>query len=51
MSKIIFLEDVIDRQRLNSLSALSGTIYPTSIRSTGIGWAFGVGRVGAILVA
>lgn len=31
------------------LSALAGTIYPTLIRATGAGWAFGVGRVGAIL--
>lgn len=31
------------------LNALSGTLYPTYIRSTGSGWAFGVGRVGSIL--
>jgi len=31
------------------LSAVAGTIYPTVIRATGAGWAFGVGRVGAIL--
>ena len=31
------------------LNAVSGTIYPTYIRSTGAGWAFGVGRVGSIL--
>lgn len=31
------------------LSAVAGTIYPTAIRATGAGWAFGVGRVGAIL--
>ncbi len=31
------------------LNALSGSIYPTYIRSTGSGWAFGVGRVGSIL--
>nr|WP_276322976.1 MFS transporter [Paraburkholderia silviterrae] len=31
------------------LNAIAGTIYPTNIRSTGLGWAFGVGRVGAIL--
>jgi MFS transporter, AAHS family, 4-hydroxybenzoate transporter len=30
------------------LNALSGTIYPTFIRSTGAGWAFGIGRVGSI---
>ncbi len=31
------------------LNAVAGTIYPTMIRATGVGWAFGVGRVGAIL--
>jgi AAHS family 4-hydroxybenzoate transporter-like MFS transporter len=28
---------------------LSATIYPTAVRSTGVGWALGVGRVGAII--
>ena len=31
------------------LNAISGSIYPTYIRSTGAVWAFGVGRVGSIL--
>jgi MFS transporter, AAHS family, 4-hydroxybenzoate transporter len=31
------------------LNAISGTIYPTYIRSSGAGWAFGVGRIGSIL--
>ncbi len=31
------------------LNAISGSIYPTYVRSTGAGWAFGVGRVGSIL--
>lgn len=31
------------------LSALAADVYPTSIRSTGIGWAIGVGRVGALV--
>ena len=30
------------------LNAVSGTFYPTYIRSTGSGWALGVGRVGSI---
>ncbi len=30
------------------LNVLGATIYPTSIRSTGIGWALGVGRIGSI---
>ncbi len=31
------------------LNALEATIYPTDLRSTGIGWALGVGRAGAIV--
>jgi AAHS family 4-hydroxybenzoate transporter-like MFS transporter len=32
-----------------SLNAVAADIYPTAIRSTGIGWAFGAGRVGSIV--
>jgi len=31
------------------LNALAGTIYPTFVRSSGAGWALGVGRIGSIL--
>ena len=31
------------------LNALAGTCYPTFIRSTGAGWALGIGRIGSIL--
>jgi len=31
------------------LNASVGIIYPTEIRSNGVGWAFGIGRFGAIL--
>jgi AAHS family 4-hydroxybenzoate transporter-like MFS transporter len=30
-------------------NALTADFYPTAIRSTGIGWALGIGRVGSIL--
>jgi MFS transporter, AAHS family, 4-hydroxybenzoate transporter len=30
-------------------NALSATSYPTTIRSTGVGWALGIGRVGSIV--
>ena len=33
----------------NLLNALSAQLYPPAIRSTGVGWAFGIGRTGAIL--
>jgi MFS transporter, AAHS family, 4-hydroxybenzoate transporter len=31
------------------INVLSAIIYPTSIRSTGVGWALGIGRIGAIV--
>jgi AAHS family 4-hydroxybenzoate transporter-like MFS transporter len=34
-----------------NLSAYSATVYPTQIRSTGLGWIIGIGRLGAIFGA
>lgn len=31
------------------MNGLSGSVYPTEIRATGSGWAFGVGRIGNIV--
>ena len=31
------------------INAFAGTFYPTSLRSTGVGWGLGVGRAGAIV--
>jgi MFS transporter, AAHS family, 4-hydroxybenzoate transporter len=31
------------------INVLSAILYPTSVRSTGVGWALGVGRIGAIV--
>lgn len=31
------------------MNALAAGIYPTAIRSTGVGWALGVGRIGSII--
>lgn len=31
------------------MNAFAAAIYPTAIRSTGIGWALGVGRLGSIV--
>jgi MFS transporter, AAHS family, 4-hydroxybenzoate transporter len=46
---IVFLAgaSVIGSQFL--LNGLAAVIYPTRVRSTGIGWALGVGRIGSIL--
>jgi MFS transporter, AAHS family, 4-hydroxybenzoate transporter len=31
------------------INSLAGTLYPTYMRSTGTGWAFGIGRIGSIV--
>jgi AAHS family 4-hydroxybenzoate transporter-like MFS transporter len=33
----------------NASHALSSEFYPTHIRSTGVGWALGIGRIGSIV--
>jgi len=33
----------------NAMNAAAAMVYPTYIRSTGVGWCLGVGRIGAIL--
>jgi MFS transporter, AAHS family, 4-hydroxybenzoate transporter len=35
----------------NAMNALASIIYPTYIRSTGVGWALGIGRIGTIVGA
>jgi AAHS family 4-hydroxybenzoate transporter-like MFS transporter len=33
----------------NSANVLAAVFYPTYIRSTGVGWALGIGRIGSIV--
>ncbi|HXE27946.1 MAG TPA: MFS transporter [Stellaceae bacterium] len=33
----------------NGLNAYAGVLYPTFVRSTGVGWALGIGRIGGVL--
>ena len=32
-----------------AVNALAASYYPTTLRSTGIGWSLGVGRIGSII--
>ena len=32
-----------------ALNAYTASIYPTSVRAVGLGWALGIGRIGAIV--
>jgi AAHS family 4-hydroxybenzoate transporter-like MFS transporter len=31
------------------INALAASVYPTAVRSTGVGWALGIGRIGSIV--
>ena len=45
---LVFLAGVALIGGQGGLNALSGILYPTQARSTGAGWALGVGRIGSI---
>jgi benzoate transport len=44
-----FLVGVSVQGGFNGFWAVAARLYPAQIRSTGVGWALGVGRVGAVL--
>ncbi len=46
---LVFLLGCFIQGAQAGLNALAATFYPTAIRSTGIGWALGVGRLGSIV--
>lgn len=46
---IIFLIGILQQGGFTGLYAIAAKVYPTEIRSTGIGWAVGLGRSGAVV--
>jgi AAHS family 4-hydroxybenzoate transporter-like MFS transporter len=48
MMTITFVLGFVVQGAQGGLSAVAATFYPISIRSTGIGWCLGVGRIGSI---
>ena len=46
---IIFLSGLFVIGAQLSMNALAANFYPINIRSTGVGWALGIGRVGSII--
>jgi AAHS family 4-hydroxybenzoate transporter-like MFS transporter len=46
---ITFVLGFVVQGAQGGLSAVAATFYPTSIRSTGIGWCLGIGRIGSIV--
>lgn len=49
MMTVTFMLGIAVQGAQAGLNALSAMYYPTIIRSTGVGWALGVGRVGSIV--
>ena len=46
---LVFLAGFCTLGSQMGLNAITAILYPTALRSTGSGWAFGVGRVGSII--
>jgi len=49
MLTITFLAGLMVIGAQGGLNAMAANFYPTAVRSTGVGWALGVGRVGSIV--
>jgi AAHS family 4-hydroxybenzoate transporter-like MFS transporter len=49
MMAITFVLGFVVQGAQGGLSAVAATFYPISIRSTGIGWCLGIGRIGSIV--
>ena len=45
----LFIIGFLQQGGFTGLYAVSAKIYPTEIRTTGVGWAIGLGRFGAVL--
>ena len=46
---IIFFVGLLQQGGFTGLYGVAAKMYPTEIRSTGIGWAIGLGRSGAVV--
>jgi AAHS family 4-hydroxybenzoate transporter-like MFS transporter len=46
---LVFLIGILFQGGFTGLYAVSAKLYPSEIRSTGVGWAIGLGRVGAVI--
>jgi MFS transporter, AAHS family, 4-hydroxybenzoate transporter len=49
MLAVTFVSGLMVIGAQGGLNALAANFYPTAVRSTGVGWALGVGRVGSIV--
>jgi benzoate transport len=46
---VIFFMGILQQGGFTGLYAVAAKVYPTEIRTTGIGWAIGLGRSGAVV--
>jgi AAHS family 4-hydroxybenzoate transporter-like MFS transporter len=46
---MVFLSGMFVMGGIFSVQSLGASFYPTAIRTTGIGWALGIGRIGSII--
>lgn len=49
LNTLIFIIGFLLQGAFTAMYAMAARVYPTSVRATGIGWAAGLGRIGAIL--
>jgi AAHS family 4-hydroxybenzoate transporter-like MFS transporter len=49
MLTVAFISGLMIIGAQGGLNAIAANFYPTAVRSTGLGWALGVGRVGSIV--
>jgi AAHS family 4-hydroxybenzoate transporter-like MFS transporter len=49
LKSVVFLAGFCSVGAHLGLSALAGELYPTFMRSTGVGWALGIGRFGSLI--
>ena len=49
LNTLIFIIGFLLQGAFTAMYAMAARVYPTSVRASGIGWAAGLGRIGAIL--
>lgn len=49
IAAVVFLLGLFVTGAQAGINVLAASFYPTSIRSTGLGWALGIGRIGSIV--
>lgn len=49
LNALIFIIGFLLQGAFTAMYAMAARVYPTRVRATGIGWAAGLGRIGAIL--